>query len=206
MKVISIGSHPDDVEIGMAGTIAKHSDKGDEVKIIICTLGGESGHHKERKEEAHNAARILGANTLEILDYPVYKLNNPTLEFTNIIKKKIEEFSPDRIYTHSPFDHHQVHVGVSTSVSKATNDVKQVLFFETISSTTTDFRPNAFVDITNHIEQKIKSLKAHKTQSNRFYIQPGITRSLANSRYVWGKVGSDPNGLAEAFTIHKLIL
>jgi hypothetical protein len=43
----------------------------------------------------------------------------------------------------------------------------------------------------------------HKSQSNRFYLQPNVIRSLANTRYVWGKVGENPQGLAEAFKIYK---
>ena len=205
MKVVSIGSHPDDVEIGMGGTLAIHHDRKNNVHIIMCTLGGVSGDPKEREEEAREGARLLGA-TLHILDYPVSKLNKPGLEFLKVIRKVIDDIDPDRIYTHSPFDYHQVHVGVSESVVRAAKDMKQILFYETISSTTPEFKPNAYVDITNHMELKIKSIGLHRTQSDRFYIQPNVLRSLANTRYVWGKVGADYNGFAEAFRIHKFIL
>jgi len=205
MKIVSIGSHPDDVEIGTGGTLAMHHDRKNSVHIIMCTLGGVSGDPKEREEEALEAARLLGA-TLHILDYPVSKLNKPGLEFIKIIRKAINDIYPDRIYTHSPFDYHQVHVGVSESVVQVAKDVKQILFYETISSTTPEFKPDAYVDITNYMDLKIKSVSAHKTQSNRFYIQPNVVRSLANTRYVWGKVGANSNGFAEAFRIHKFIL
>jgi LmbE family N-acetylglucosaminyl deacetylase len=39
MVVASIGAHPDDVELAMGGTLAKHSNRGDEIHIIVCTLG-----------------------------------------------------------------------------------------------------------------------------------------------------------------------
>lgn len=206
MKIVSIGSHPDDVEIGMGGTLAKHIDNGDDVQIILCTLGGVSGDPKQREQEARKAIYILGVKGLHVLNYPVSKLNKPTIEFEKVIKKIIEQINPDRVYTHSSFDYHQVHVAVSKSVVNAAKGVKQILFYETISSTTPEFRPNAFVDITNYMDLKIKSVTAHKTQSDRFYMQPNVIRSLANTRYVWGKVGSNSNGLAEAFRIHKLIL
>jgi LmbE family N-acetylglucosaminyl deacetylase len=206
MKIVSVGSHPDDVEIGMGGTLAKHIDKGDDVQIILCTLGGVSGDPKQREEEARKAARLLGAKRLYALNYPISKLNKPTIEFEKVIKKIIEQINPDRVYTHSSFDYHQVHVTVNKSVLNVVKDVKQILFYETISSTTPEFRPNAFVDITNYINLKIKSVNAHRTQSNRFYMQPNVIRSLANTRYVWGKVGSNSNGFAEAFIIYKLIL
>ncbi|MDQ3838617.1 MAG: PIG-L family deacetylase [Thermoproteota archaeon] len=206
-KIVCIGAHPDDVEQGMGGTIAKHTNREDDVHIVICTLGigGESGDPRTRKKEAQVAASILGAN-LHTLDYPVLKLNKPSVEFDNIMNKIIDNLSPDRLYIHSPFDYHQVHSTVSQSVIKASKDVKQVLFYEDISSTTVEFKPNAYVDITNYIDIKIRSLYVHKTQSKKLYLQSNILRSLANTRYMMGKLGSHPNGMAEAFTIHKFII
>jgi len=206
MKIVSVGSHPDDVELGMGGTLKKHKDCGDDTFVILCTLGGVSGDPTQREEEALEATRIIGVKELRIINHPVSKLNKPTLEFEKIMKKIVDEIGPNRVYTHSPFDYHQVHVAVSKMVTKAASDINQILFYETISSTTPEFKPNAFVDITKQINTKIKSVKAHKSQSNRFYIQPNTIKSLANTRYVWGKVGTNPKGLAEAFRIHKFIL
>ena len=206
MKIVSVGSHPDDVELGMGGALAKHKARGDSTHVILCTLGGVSGDPKEREEEASKATRLLGVKKLWILNYPVSKLNKPSIEFEKVIKKIIDEVGPTRVYTHSPLDYHQVHVGVSKSVLKAANEINQILFYETISSTTPDFKPNAFVDITQYINLKIKSIKLHQSQSDRFYLQPNVIRSLANTRYVWGKVGTNPKGMAEAFRIQKFIL
>jgi LmbE family N-acetylglucosaminyl deacetylase len=204
-KIISIGSHPDDVEQGMGGSLAKHSDKGDEVHIILCTLGGVSGEPKIREEEAQMAARILNAD-LHVLDYPVYKLNKPSIEFSKIISKVLEEMHPYRVYTHSPFDYHQVHAAVSESVITAAIEIGQLLFYEDISSTDPQFRPNAYVDITEYIDLKIKSLDAHRTQLSKSYLQSNVLRSLASTRYFMSKIGLNPNGMAEAFTIHKFIV
>lgn len=206
MKVISIGAHPDDVEMGMGGTIVNHVNRGDEVIIVLTTLGGVSGDPKGRKEEARKAAKILGVTKLQILDYSVIKLNKPVNELSKIIENILRKEKPDRVYTHSPTDFHQVHVGVSNSVIKAAKNIDQIFFYETISSTTTEFHPDAYVDITKTISQKIKSLEAHKSQSHRTYIKPNVIRSLANTRYIWGKVGSNSNGYAEGFMIHKLII
>lgn len=141
MKILTIGSHPDDVELGMAGTIARHVQRNDDIRVILCTLGGVSGDPKEREQEAHNALGILGVKKSYMLDYPISGLNVSTPAFVKVIKKIIGEFGPDRVYTHSPRDYHQVHVSVSNSSVKATRDTKQVLFYETVSSTTTSFGP-----------------------------------------------------------------
>lgn len=205
LKIACITAHPDDVEMGIGGTIAKHVDCGDDVHVILTTLGGVVGPPKKREKEAQQAAHILGVDDLQILNYPVQKLNKPNLEFVKIVKNALTQLRPDRIYTHTTFDNHQVHVTVAESVMHAANEIKQVLSCEIISSTTTDFKPNAFVDITDYMDTKIKSLKVHETQSNKFYIQPNVMRSLANVRYVWSKVGKNPNGYAEAFAICKFI-
>jgi LmbE family N-acetylglucosaminyl deacetylase len=206
LVVLSIGAHPDDIEIGSGGSLGIHKNNGDEIYGLLCSLGGVRGDPKEREEEARNAANLLGLH-LHMLDYPVQKLNKPTNEFTKILRKYIEEINPDRIYTHSPFDYHQVHTTVSKSVSIASAKIAQLLFYETISSTTPDFKPDAFVDITSMLDLKIKSIEAHKSQmEDRFYIQPNVIRSLANTRYVWGKVGNDPNGFAEAFVTSRFVV
>ncbi len=205
MKIVAITAHPDDVEMGVGGTLAKHVDNGDDVHVILTTLGGVVGPPQEREAEAQRAASILGIDDLQILNYPVQKLNKPNIEFVKLIKRALSELGPDRIYTHTSFDYHQVHVTVAESVMHAAKEIRQVLSCEVIASTTTDFKPNAFVDITDYIDLKIKSLSVHQTQSNKFYIQPNVIRSLANVRYVWGKVGQNPKGFAEAFVIRKFI-
>jgi LmbE family N-acetylglucosaminyl deacetylase len=207
MKVVSIGAHPDDVELGMGGTLAKHARSGDKVHIVLCTLGGVSGDPEEREEEARKAASVLGVSKMHILDYPAPKLNQPSLEFEEVMRKVISDIKPHRVYVHSPHDYHQVHSAISKMTKGATEkeNIGQLLFYEVISSTTLEFRPNAYVDITGCIDLKIKSVEAHKSQSDRLYMQPTVVRSLANIRYAREKVGPNPNGYAEAFTIDKLI-
>jgi LmbE family N-acetylglucosaminyl deacetylase len=205
--IASVGAHPDDVELGMGGTLAKHSRRGDEIHIILCTLGigGASGDPKGREEEAHAAAKILNAR-LHILDFPVVKLNKPSTEFENILKKSLEEIHPDRLYTHSPFDYHQVHEAVSECTTNAAKDIEQVLFYEVISSTSPEFRANAYVDITDHIDKKVECLTHHYTQSSKLYMQAYIIRSLAHTRYLMSKIGTKQEGMAEAFAIGRMII
>ena len=206
MKVVSIGAHPDDLEMGTAGTLSMHVERGDEVHGILCTLGGARGDPKDRMKEAEAAASVLGIK-LHVMDYPVSKLNRFDKEFARILAKAIEEISPERIFTHSTFDYHQVHVAVAECTFKAAESVPQVLSYEVISSTSTEFRPNAFVDITKFMSLKIRALAQHKSQlADRPYIQPNVMTSLANVRYIWSKVGEDPNGLAEAFVIERLLI
>ncbi len=191
----------------MGGTLAKHSKRGDEVHIILCTLGigGTSGDPKIREKEAQDAAKILNAR-LHILDFPVVKLNKPSIEFESVLKRTIDDINPHRLYTHSPFDYHQVHESVSQCTTNAAKDVQQFLFYEIISSTSPEFRANAYVDITDYIDKRIESLAYHNTQSSKLYIQAHMIRSLAHTRYLLGKIGTRHDGMAEAFTIGRMVI
>lgn len=191
----------------MAGTLAKHSKRGDEIHIILCTLGigGTSGNLKDRENEACAAAKILSAR-LHILDFPVVKLNKPSIEFENVLKRTINDIDPYRLYTHSPFDYHQVHESVSQCTTNVAKDIQHVLYYEVISSTSLEFRANAYVDITHYIDKKIESLACHGTQSRRLYMQANIVRSLAHTRYLMGKIGTRYDGMAEAFTIGRMLV
>ena len=191
----------------MGGTLAKHSKRGDEIHIILCTLGigGKSGDPKGREDEAYAAAKILNAK-LHILDFPVVKLNKPSIEFERVLKRTVDDINPDRLYTHSPFDYHQVHESVSECTKNAAKDIEQVLFYEVISSTSPEFRANAYVDITDYMDKRIESLAHHYTQSSKLYMQANMIRSLAHTRYVLGKIGTRHDGLAEAFAIGRMII
>jgi glyoxylate reductase len=189
----------------MGGTLAKHSRRGDEIHIILCTLGigGNSGDPKGREDEAQAAAKILNAK-LHILDFPVVKLNKPSIEFESILKRTVDDINPDRLYTHSPFDYHQVHESVSECTRNAARDIQQVLYYEVISSTSPEFGANAYVDITDYIDKKIECLAHHNTQSTKLYMQAHIIRSLAHTRYLMSKIGTRQEGMAEAFTIGRM--
>lgn len=206
-KIFCIGAHPDDLELGMGGTIAKHVQSNDEVHLMVCTLGigGVSGEPELRREEAKNGANLLGA-ILHLIDYPVMNLNKLSKDFTNVVRRQIEGINPDRVYTHSPHDYHQIHNTVTQAVIKGIGNVKEVIYYEVLSSTTADFIPNAYVDITEHIDLKIESLNAHKSQMVKQYNFANAIRSLAHTRYLLSKIGSKPFGMAEAFTISQLFV
>jgi LmbE family N-acetylglucosaminyl deacetylase len=191
----------------MGGTLAKHSKRGDEVHIILCTLGigGSSGDPKTREKEAQDAAKVLNAR-LHILDFPVVKLNKPSTEFEGVLKRTINDINPHRLYTHSPFDYHQVHESVSQCARNAAKDVQQLLLYEVISSTSPEFRANAYVDITDYIDKRIESLAHHYTQSSKLYMQANMVRSLAHIRYLLSKIGTRHDGMAEAFTIGRMVI
>jgi bacillithiol biosynthesis deacetylase BshB1 len=72
VDVLVFGPHPDDIEIGLGGTIARHTAGGDRVGLCDLTLGemSSNGTVEERQNEAAEAARVLGATWRENLRWP----------------------------------------------------------------------------------------------------------------------------------------
>ena len=68
------------------------------------------------------------------------------------------------------------------------------------------FRANAYVDITDYIEKKIDCIAPHNIQSEKLYMQAHMIRSLAQTRYILGRIGTKPNGMAEAFAIRRMVI
>ncbi|MCA9056859.1 MAG: PIG-L family deacetylase, partial [Planctomycetaceae bacterium] len=77
LDVIAVGAHPDDVEIGCGGTIARMVQQGYRVGIVDLTDGeptpGSPGP-EVRLQEAAKAAEILGAQFREVLTLPNRRL------------------------------------------------------------------------------------------------------------------------------------
>ena len=72
VDLLVFGPHPDDIEIGLGGTVARHAAAGHRVGLCDLTRGelGSNGTPEERAREADAAARVLGAAWRENLGWP----------------------------------------------------------------------------------------------------------------------------------------
>ena len=79
VDILAIGAHPDDVELGCSGTIAKEIALGKKVGIIDLTRGelGTRGTAEIRDSEAKKAASILGVSTLTYLPFCFFNIISP---------------------------------------------------------------------------------------------------------------------------------
>ena len=63
MKVLAVGAHPDDIELGCAGTLLQHAARGDEVNLMVMTTGEQGPHAaRSRISEQEDAAAFIGAD------------------------------------------------------------------------------------------------------------------------------------------------
>jgi len=181
-RVLAIGAHPDDVEIGCGGALAKHHARYDVLHILTLSRGAAGGDVNIRAVEAHNAAAIVDAH-LEMANLRDTHIT-PGAETIAIIEAAIRELHPTHVYTHSLEDTHQDHRAVHAASLVAARRVPNVYCYQTPSSTV-DFKPNRFVDITHYIDRKIDLIGAYKSQVDRMdSLQPDII--LSTARY-WGR-------------------
>lgn len=177
MKILAIGAHLDDIELACGGTLAKAIKAGHQVKVIIMSRSGYTNFNgKQMREddiaviEGTNALKTLGITDIEILDFPTKDIpyESSVIESIDI---RMSEYNPDVIFTHHPFDTHQAHVGVSKSTISAARRKNTIFFFEPITPSGRSyvaFKPQMYVDISTTINEKIASLKEHKTEYKKF--------------------------------------
>lgn len=166
MRVLAIGAHPDDIEIGCAGTVRKHVENGDDVIFLILTQARNGGGTaEERKAEAENAAKILGVRLCLFLDYEDTKLPEDAVVI-NRIEEVIKLFTPDRVYIPYHNEIHQDHRATNKTSIAACRNVKQILMYEG-PSTFNDFQANFCVDISKQVDKKIEAIKAHTSQGEK---------------------------------------
>jgi LmbE family N-acetylglucosaminyl deacetylase/ActR/RegA family two-component response regulator len=192
--VLAVGAHPDDVEIGCGGTLCKSRAEGAEVVILTLSSGAAGGNTEQRIAEAQRAAIEIGA-TLRIGNLPDTMISEgPTT--INLIHEVIKSFDVTHVYTHSHNDAHQDHRSVHSATLVASRNVANVFCYQSPSSTV-DFRPSLYNEISDYLDQKQNSIARFLSQTSKCaYLKPDLI--AATARY-WGRYCG--YGHAEAFEV-----
>jgi N-acetylglucosamine malate deacetylase 1 len=213
-------AHPDDEVLGCGGTMARHVDAGDSVHVIFVADGvtarQESGANREkavvdRREAARKAAKIIGCEPPNHLDYPDQRLDTVSLlDLTQSIEARLAKIGPDIVYTHHGDDLNADHRLVSEATVTALRPmpgqkVIAVYGFETLSSTewvfhsrATAFRPNRFVAIEKTLGRKLDALRAYHVEMRDFPHPRSYETVEALAKLRGSTVGL---AAAEAFTV-----
>jgi len=184
IHVIAFGAHPDDCDIGSAGTAAKFAALGHAVKFVAIT-NGDAGHQtdpaqalaRRRKAEAMESARRLGI-TAEVLDNHDGELL-PTLEIRKQVIRRIREWTADIVISPRPNDYHPDHryTGVLVQdaaymvvVPKVVPEVPPLrknpvfLYYRDDFQRPNPFRPDVAISIDDVFDKRVSALDAHVSQ------------------------------------------
>lgn len=180
MRVLAIGAHPDDIEIGCGGFLIKSAAMGNEVYLLVLTLGEASaGDRGDREGEARQSARAIGAKKIWFGGFRDTRLTTGG-RLINAIEEKVRETDPDVVLTHSISDQHHDHHAAGSSTIEAARHIPSILAYE--NPLTKEFTPQSFFDISDVINQKVDLLSVFASQKGKIYLKKEAIYGLAQYR------------------------
>lgn len=169
-SVIAFGAHPDDLEIGMGGTLAKLARLGYDVNLVIATLPNfvKTDIKEQRRIEATTSAKTLGCKSPQFLDLSPDEITIGR-KFVTMIDDIINKHKPEAVFTQWIGDSHQDHQALTRAVIAASRDSNNLFMYETTipgGLTENAFRPQLYIDITETLEAKSNALDCFHSQKN----------------------------------------
>jgi LmbE family N-acetylglucosaminyl deacetylase len=204
LRLLCLGAHSDDIEIGAAGAVLTLLQRhpGAQVRWVVFSA------HGTRAEEAEASAADLlagaGASQVDLHDVRDGFFPAEFARLKELFEQLKREIVPDVIFTHVRDDHHQDHRTLAELTWNTWRD-HLVLGYEIPKYDPDLGNPNLFVPLQPDIaERKVAALMAHfGTQRQRRWFQPETFYALMRLR---GLQAAAPSGLAEAFYGPKLWL
>ena len=201
--ILALGAHPDDVELGSAGLIARYADSGAEVYVAVMSRCDDQFDESEKDTligECRGAANILGISETFIHDFTNKELPEHRIEIMDIYNGYQSELNPDLILIPFLDDPHQDHSAVAYSAVRTFRGNETILQYEILRHGSYTFMPTLFVDISKYIEKKIEALNCYKSQmKRRAYFDEETFKALAKTR------GAQSGyNYAEGFVIYKM--
>jgi N-acetylglucosamine malate deacetylase 1 len=175
LDLLAFGAHPDDIEIGLGGCVARHTAEGSSVGLCDLTAGelGSNGTPEERRVEAELAAAVLGASFRENLGWPDGGITGDDQQLRSAVDC-IRSHQPRTVAIPYWQDRHPDHVAASQVLATACHR-SGLRRYETTHDAwrpewtcyyfINDSAPPSFVvDVSAWYERKRAALACHRTQ------------------------------------------
>ncbi len=182
LDILAIGAHPDDIELGCAATLAKEIANGKKVGILDLTRGelGTRGTAETRDLESEDAAKLLGVAFRTNMEFDDGFFVNDKKHQMELIKM-IRKYRPEIVICNAVEDRHIDHAKGSKLVSDSCF-LSGLLKIDTKLEDSDEWQepwrpkqvyhyiqwknlePDIVVDVSNFMDQKMKSVLAYKTQ------------------------------------------
>ncbi len=201
LRLLALGAHCDDIEIGCGGTILKLIESGREVEATWVVFSSDDV--REREARAAAAAFLRGSAGSDVR---VERFRNAYFpQVAASIKDYFEDLKgrvdPDLVLTHYRDDHHQDH-RILSQLSWNTFRAHNILEYEILKFDPDLGNPNVFVALTDEIaERKAALIWEHfESQRGKHWFEPVVVKSLMRVRAVQAAHA----GYVEAFYGRKL--
>ena len=163
--VLAIGAHPDDLEIGVGGTLARFAGAGARIVMVVVSVPSE---YDTRLAEAHAGAKIIGAELRVLLEGGARRVEDlKSYELVSMLDRLVSEFVPAAVITHGNADFHRDHLIVHNACVP-TQRLRYFDFFcfqpSMCRPVPISFHPRAYVDVSDTIDTKMQAIMAHESQ------------------------------------------
>jgi N-acetylglucosamine malate deacetylase 1 len=192
--ILVVAAHPDDEVIGVGGTIAAHSARGDRVFVAILTDGASVQFPDQpdkislKKKQAREVAKLLGAREVFFGGFPDQRLDaTPILEVNRFVEQVVSEIKAQIIYTNHFADLNRDHRVAQEATAVAVRPFSLPSFEKLLCYPVDPLslaghatpQPNVYSDISQTLELKLEAMRIYETEV-RAYPHP---RSLEALRY-----------------------
>ena len=200
--VVALGAHPDDLELGVGGTLARLARAGTRVIMAVASIPNDYG---VRRREAIRAADILGCELRILMDNGSQRIEDVKhYQLVGLVDALVREYKPAALLTHSASEIHRDHV----SIHNACLSTQRLQYFDLFYFHPTFCRPlpipfqsRAYVDVSDTIEVKMQAVAAHESQFGARGIDVSIYKEMA---HLSGRLVGVP--YAEALDVGRLLL
>ncbi len=201
-RILFLGAHPDDIELG-CGALLHHILHKTDAEVLCVTLSDNQKNPalKNVVNEHYEAMAVLGIPRERIILGPFTTRVFPDSrqDILEYFLKLRREFKPDLIFTHSKQDVHQDHNTMTDEALRAFRGIT-VLGFDVVRSSY-GFFPHFLVEVTEEdVNKKIEALSKYETYRDKYYFNSELTRSIMVRH---GALAEVP--FAEGFDILRIV-
>ena len=173
MKVLAIGAHFDDVEIGCGGALLRHVGRGDRVVILVVTDSSFTAPDG-RVVRTAEAARCEGRRSADIIGADLicagFRTNNTLYDERLVLamRELIDREDFDMVYTHFSGDVHLDHANIARAALSAARHVPSLLMYRSnwyAGSET--FQGRILIDISAVFDRKLDLLRCYGSEFER---------------------------------------
>lgn len=199
-RVLFVGAHPDDIELGAGALIAHIVDKTE----LFCVTLSDNQKNPDLSQvstEHRRSMRVLGVTDQNVVvgHFDTRRFPEVRQEILEYLIELNRSFHPEIVFTHTRADIHQDHGTLTAEVLRAFRGTT-VLGFDVLRSTY-GFFPNFLVEVTeSDVDKKLAALAEYKTYSSKYYFDPAITRATLIRH---GALAERP--FAEGFDILRIV-
>jgi len=203
LRILCLGAHSDDIEIGCGGTILRiagqHSDC--EIHWVVFSASGV------RRAEAERGAELFAGKNLKTASFKEFRdgfMPYNGAEIKGVFESELKQIAPDLIFTHYGGDAHQDHRTIS-ELTRNTFRNHMILEYEIPKYDGDLGRPHVFVPLERAVcEAKVQHLsEAFHSQTTKHWFEAETFNALMRLR---GMECASTSGYAEAFYARKLVL